>query len=199
MKLNLIYCKNINNHIDNYLNESLKIAEYQKKIKDQIIEISSGMQESLDNGGKIIICGNGGSAADAQHIAAELVVRFKENRESIPAIALTTDTSILTSIGNDLGFKFIFSRQLESIGKDTDFLILISTSGKSENILECMKEAKKIGMKTLSLIGNDSSLLDNDSDYIISIPSDVTGVIQQAHITIGQLFCMILESNELNK
>ena len=191
--------QNINNEIDNYLNESLKIAEYQKIIKDQIIEISSEMQESLDNGGKIIICGDGGSAADAQHIAAELVVRFKENRESIPAIALTTDTSILTSIGNDLGFKFIFSRQLESIGKDTDFLILISTSGKSENILECMKEAKKIGMKTLSLIGNDSSLLDNDSDYIISIPSHVTGVIQQAHITIGQLFCMILESNELNK
>ena len=191
--------QNINKEIDNYLNESLKIAEYQKIIKDQIIEISSEMQESLDNGGKIIICGNGGSAADAQHIAAELVVRFKENRESIPAISLTTDTSILTSIGNDLGFKFIFSRQLESIGKDTDFLILISTSGKSENILECMKEAKKIGMKTLSLIGNDSSLLDNDSDYIISIPSDVTGVIQQAHITIGQLFCMILESNILNK
>ena len=190
---------NINNEIENYLNESLKIAEYQKIIKDQIIKISSEMQQSLDNGGKIIICGNGGSAADAQHIAAELVVRFKDNRESIPAIALTTDTSILTSIGNDLGFKFIFSRQLESIGKDTDFLILISTSGKSENILECMKEAKKIGMKTLSLIGNDSSLLDNDSDYIISIPSDVTGVIQQAHITIGQLFCMILESNELNK
>ena len=191
--------QNINKEIDNYLNESLKIAEYQKIIKDQIIEISSEMQESLDNGGKIIICGNGGSAADAQHIAAELVVRFKENRESIPAISLTTDTSILTSIGNDLGFKFIFSRQLESIGKDTDFLILISTSGKSENILECMKEAKKIGMKTLSLIGNDTSLLDKDSDYIISIPSDVTGVIQQAHITIGQLFCMILESNELNK
>ena len=191
--------QNINKEIDNYLNESLKIAEYQKIIKNQIIEISSEMQESLDNGGKIIICGNGGSAADAQHIAAELVVRFKENRESIPAIALTTDTSILTSIGNDLGFKFIFSRQLESIGKDTDFLIMISTSGKSENIIECMKEAKKIGMKTLSLIGNDSSLLDNDSDYIISIPSDVTGVIQQAHITIGQLFCMILESNELNK
>ena len=191
--------QNINKEIDNYLNESLKIAEYQKIIKDQIIEISSEMQESLDNGGKIIICGNGGSAADAQHIAAELVVRFKENRESIPAIALTTDTSILTSIGNDLGFKFIFSRQLESIGKDTDFLILISTSGKSENILECMKEAKKIGMKTLSLIGNDTSLLDKDSDYIISIPSDVTGVIQQAHITIGQLFCMILESNILNK
>ena len=190
---------NINNEIDNYLNESLKIAEYQKIIKDQIIKISSDMQQSLDNGGKIIICGNGGSAADAQHIAAELVVRFKDNRESIPAIALTTDTSILTSIGNDLGFKFIFSRQLESIGKDTDFLIMISTSGKSENIIECMKEAKKIGMKTLSLIGNDSSLLDNDSDYIISIPSDVTGVIQQAHITIGQLFCMILESNELNK
>ena len=190
---------NINNEIENYLNESLKIAEYQKIIKDQIIKISSEMQQSLDNGGKIIICGNGGSAADAQHIAAELVVRFKDNRESIPAIALTTDTSILTSIGNDLGFKFIFSRQLESIGKDTDFLILISTSGKSENILECMKEAKKIGMKTLSLIGNDSSLLDNDSDYIISIPSDVTGVIQQAHITIGQLFCMILESNILNK
>ena len=191
--------QNINKEIDNYLNESLKIAEYQKIIKNQIFEISSEMQESLDNGGKIIICGNGGSAADAQHIAAELVVRFKENRESIPAIALTTDTSILTSIGNDLGFKFIFSRQLESIGKDTDFLIMISTSGKSENIIECMKEAKKIGMKTLSLIGNDSSLLDNDSDYIISIPSDVTGVIQQAHITIGQLFCMILESNELNK
>ena len=190
---------NINNEIDNYLNESLKIAEYQKIIKDQIIKISSEMQQSLDNGGKIIICGNGGSAADAQHIAAELVVRFKDNRESIPAIALTTDTSILTSIGNDLGFKFIFSRQLESIGKDTDFLILISTSGKSENILECMKEAKKIGMKTLSLTGNDSSLLDNDSDYVISIPSEVTGVIQQAHITIGQLFCMILESNELNK
>ena len=191
--------QDINNEVDNYLNESIKIAEYQKIIKDQIIKISTEMQKSLDSGGKIIICGNGGSAADAQHIAAELVVRFQDNRESIPAIALTTDTSILTSIGNDLGFKFIFSRQLESIGKDTDFLILISTSGKSENILECMKEAKKIGMKTLSLTGNDSSLLDNDSDYVISIPSEVTGVIQQAHITIGQLFCMILESNELNK
>ena len=189
----------ISEEVDNYLQESLKIAEYQIGLKDSIIEVSQEMQNAINSGGKIIFCGNGGSAADAQHLAAELVVRFKENRNPIPALSLTTDTSVITSIGNDFGFDLIFSRQLEAVGNKEDFLVVITTSGKSQNIIEAVKKANEMNIKVLALAGSDTSSLEEGSSYIISIPSEVTGVIQQAHITIGQIFCKILELNIINR
>jgi len=189
----------ITEEVENYLQESLKTAKYQIGLIDSILEVSQEMQNTINSGGKIIFCGNGGSAADSQHLAAELVVRFKENRNPIPAISLTTDTSVITSIGNDFGFDFIFSRQLEAVGDKKDFLVVITTSGKSQNIIEAVKQANEMDIKVLSLTGKDTSLLEERSSYIISIPSDLTGVIQQAHITLGQIFCKILELNIINK
>jgi D-sedoheptulose 7-phosphate isomerase len=189
----------ITEEVENYLQESLKTAKYQIGLIDSILEVSQEMQNTINSGGKIIFCGNGGSAADSQHLAAELVVRFKENRNPIPAISLTTDTSVITSIGNDFGFDFIFSRQLEAVGDKKDFLVVITTSGKSQNIIEAVKQANEMDIKVLSLTGRDTSLLEERSSYIISIPSDLTGVIQQAHITLGQIFCKILELNIINK
>lgn len=189
----------ITEEVENYLQESLKTAKYQIGLIDSILEVSQEMQNTINSGGKIIFCGNGGSAADSQHLAAELVVRFKENRNPIPAISLTTDTSVITSIGNDFGFDFIFSRQLEAVGGKKDFLVVITTSGKSQNIIEAVKQANEMDIKVLSLTGRDTSLLEERSSYIISIPSDLTGVIQQAHITLGQIFCKILELNIINQ
>ena len=186
----------IKSDIDAYLQESLRIANHQLNLTDEIISISNTIQNKLDNNGKIIICGNGGSAADSQHMAAELVVKFKNERKPIPAIALTTDSSILTSIGNDFGFKYIFSRQLEALGTKDDFLIVISTSGKSENIIECLKIAKALEIESMALLGSDSLAVQELTDHVITIPSEVTGVIQQAHITIAQLICFVLEKNK---
>ena len=125
-----------------------------------------------------------------------MVVKFKNERKPIPAIALTTDSSILTSIGNDFGFKYIFSRQLEALGTKDDFLIVISTSGKSENIIECLKIAKTLEIESMALLGSDSLAVQELTDHVITIPSEVTGVIQQAHITIAQLICFVLEKNK---
>ncbi len=186
----------IKSDIDAYLQESLRIANHQLNLTDEIISISNTIQNKLDNNGKILICGNGGSAADSQHMAAELVVKFKNERKPIPAIALTTDSSILTSIGNDFGFKYIFSRQLEALGTKDDFLIVISTSGKSENIIECLKIAKTLEIESMALLGSDSLAVQELTDHVITIPSEVTGVIQQAHITIAQLICFVLEKNK---
>tara|TARA_B100001996_G_scaffold382796_1_gene375728 strand:- start:1629 stop:2210 length:582 start_codon:yes stop_codon:yes gene_type:complete len=186
----------IKSDIDAYLQESLRIANHQLNLTDEIISISNTIQNKLDNNGKILICGNGGSAADSQHMAAELVVKFKNERKPIPAIALTTDSSILTSIGNDFGFKYVFSRQLEALGTKDDFLIVISTSGKSENIIECLKIAKALEIESMALLGSDSLAVQELTDHIITIPSEVTGVIQQAHITIAQLICFVLEKNK---
>ena len=152
--------RKISEEVKNYLQESLKIAEYQTGLKDSIIEVSQEMQTAINSGGKIIFCGNGGSAADAQHLAAELVVRFKENRNPIPALSLTTDTSVITSIGNDFGFDLIFSRQLEAVGNKEDFLVVITTSGKSENIIQAVKKANEMDIKVLALVGSDKSSLE---------------------------------------
>tara|TARA_Y100000389_G_scaffold205107_1_gene263263 strand:- start:4657 stop:5229 length:573 start_codon:yes stop_codon:yes gene_type:complete len=181
------------NSIDEYFKESIKIAEYQYSLKEKIISITDIIQNKIQNDGKILICGNGGSAADSQHIAAELVVKFKKERKPISAIALTTDTSVLTSIGNDFGFEYIFSRQIEALGNKNDFLIAISTSGKSKNIIEALKKSSEMGIESLVLVGQNFSTVEKYSNNIISIPTEITGVVQQAHITIGQLICKILE------
>lgn len=159
-----------------------------------IINSSANMIiDTLKMGNKIIICGNGGSAADSQHFAAELVGRYKKNRVAIPCIALTTDTSILTAIGNDFGFDFIFSRQVEAIAFKGDLLIAISTSGKSKNVLNAINIAKNKGCKILGLSGNNGEIMDNLCDFNIKIPSPNTARIQEMHLLIEHIICDIIE------
>ena len=188
---------NYQNNLD-YLKESLKIAEYQVDIVDKILEISQVCIEGINNSGKILFCGNGGSASDSQHLAAEIVVRFKNDRKPLAAIALTTDTSIITSIGNDFGFDKIFSRQVEAIGTNKDILFALTTSGKSKNVIEALNKAKEKDMTTVTFTGNNTDFVKDKSDFIISIPSEVTGVIQQSHITIGQMIAMNIENFLIN-
>jgi len=143
---------------------------------------------------KLLICGNGGSAADAQHIATELVIRMtKKNRPPLAAIALTTDTSMLTAGGNDIGFKYVFSRQVEALGQKGDVLIAISTSGASENVIRAAATAKKLGMHVVGFLGKKGGKLKNLSDVPVIIPSDDTQRIQEGHITIAHIICGILE------
>ena len=151
--------------------------------------------KALKKGKKIIIFGNGGSASDAQHIAAELVVRFSKNRKPIPALAITTDTSALTAIGNDFGFEYLFSRQIEAIGNKEDVAIGISTSGKSKNVILALKKSKEVKMKTISFCGKYVKEVEEFSDEIISIPAINTSRIQEMHITIGQMLCNAIEES----
>ena len=148
---------------------------------------------TLQNGNKIMIAGNGGSAADAQHIAAELVGRFTTERRALAAIALTTDTSILTSIGNDYGFNSIFARQIQGLGKSGDVFIAISTSGNSANIMEAVKEAKIQGVKTIGWLGKLGGALKILVDLPIVIDSNDTARIQEMHILIGHILCEYID------
>lgn len=136
---------------------------------------------SIINDGKIILCGNGGSAADCQHFAAELIGRFEKERISIPAISLTTDTSIITAISNDYGFEYIFSRQIDGLGSKNDVLIVVSTSGNSQNIINAIKSAKNIGIRTIGLTGNGGGELSNLVDIPFIVPSSNTARIQEVH------------------
>jgi D-sedoheptulose 7-phosphate isomerase len=159
-----------------------------------ILKAVDAIFNALNNKKKILICGNGGSAADSQHIATELVIRMsKPNRPAIPAIALTTDTSILTAGGNDIGFDNIFSRQVEALGQTGDILLAISTSGKSENVNRAINEAKKIGMTVIGFLGKDGGTSKNLVDVPIIIPSNDTQRIQEGHITLAHIICGIIE------
>ncbi len=160
-----------------------------------VSEVGIKMQECIANGGKILLCGNGGSAADAQHIAAEIVGRFKKERKGMPAIALTTDTSILTSVGNDYGYDYIFARQVEALCRPEDLVIGITTSGNSANVVRAMEAAKEIGATTVGLTGGTGGKLLNICDFNLVMPSNVTARIQEAHIFIGHCLCEILESD----
>ncbi len=144
---------------------------------------------------KVLLCGNGGSAADAQHIATELVIRMsKPNRGALAALALTTDTSMLTAGGNDIGFENVFARQIEALGSAGDVLIAISTSGKSENVNRAIKEAKGKGMKVIGFLGKDGGPSKSLVDIPIIIPSNDTQRIQEGHITVAHIICGILEN-----
>tara|TARA_Y100001936_G_C15913599_1_gene579986 strand:- start:328 stop:921 length:594 start_codon:yes stop_codon:yes gene_type:complete len=187
--------KILRKEIVNYLNQSSEIAEYQLTLIDEIVKVTEVCIETLNNGGKIIFCGNGGSASDSQHLAAELVGRFMKNRKPIPAISINTDTSVLTSISNDFGYNYVFSKQIEALGNEKDTLFLLTTSGKSKNIIEAGNKAKEIGLSVISMSGNNIQELKEFSTIIISIPSNVPGIVQQAHITIGQLICMNIEDS----
>jgi D-sedoheptulose 7-phosphate isomerase len=165
------------------------------------ISLSSQIQQSIEsiiqcikNGNKIILFGNGGSAADAQHIAAELIGRFKLERKSFPAIALTTDTSILTSLGNDYSYDVVFSRQCESLVSKGDVVIGISTSGNSKNVELGMKTALKKGAKTIGLLGNNGGIIKSVSDISIIVNSVDTANIQESHRVIYHIICNLVES-----
>lgn len=148
---------------------------------------------AISGGGKILLFGNGGSAADAQHLATELTVRYKADRVPIAAIALTTDTSALTAGGNDLGFEQIFARQVTALGKPGDLAIGISTSGKSPNVIEGLKAARDGGMTAAALAGKDGGDLKGLADPLLIVPSETTARIQEMHITLGQMLCGALE------
>src|SRR5438552_14935889 len=147
----------------------------------------------LRAGGKLLFFGNGGSVADAQHLAAEFVGRFGRELAGLPAIALTTDSSILTAVGNDYGFDQIFARQVQALGRPGDVAIAISTSGNSPNIIEVVKAAKKCNLKTIGLSGKDGGLLAAEADVVITIASTSTARIQECHITIGHILCELKE------
>ena len=181
-----------------FYNEVNELSLIFKKFNTKSLKIFSNLcieaSKAVDKN-KILFCGNGGSAADAQHLAAELVVKYKKKRKALPAIALSTDTSILTAIGNDYEFKKVFSRQVEAIGNKGDILILITTSGNSINLIEALKVAKKKGLKVYCLSGNNGGKIKKYLKNIIVIPSKNTSLIQVVEIFLGQLLCGYLEKN----
>lgn len=166
-------------------------------MQEKLEEASKLVVETLKNGNKILLCGNGGSAADAQHIAAELVGRYKTERKGLPGIALTTDTSALTAISNDYGYDRVFDRQVEALANKGDLLIGISTSGNSANILSALKVAKDMGCNTLGMCGKNGGKMNEVCDITLVVPSDDTPRIQEMHILIGHTICQIID-NELN-
>jgi D-sedoheptulose 7-phosphate isomerase len=151
--------------------------------------------ECIRGGGKVMLCGNGGSAADSQHLAAEFTGRFTKDRRPLPAMALTTDTSALTCIGNDYSFSDIFSRQVTGLGKKGDCLIGISTSGNSENVIKAVQSASEMGIRTIGLLGRDGGKLATMCECSIIVPSDITARVQEAHILIGHTICGAVEQN----
>lgn len=160
-------------------------------IQDCIEQIT----QAFKNGNKVLFCGNGGSAADAQHLAAEFSGRFYKDRDALPAEALHCNSSYITAIANDYSYDVIYSRLVNGIGKVGDVLIGLSTSGNSKNILEAFKTAKLKGMKTIGFTGSTGGELKNYSDYLINIPSDVTPRIQESHIMVGHIICEMVEAN----
>jgi len=181
--------------IKSILSENIALKE--KVCRDDLVASIAKLVElvvaCLKNGGKVILFGNGGSAADAQHIAAELVGRFTQERKALPAVALNCNTSILTCIANDYGFEQIFARQLEGLAKDKDLIIGISTSGNSPNVIAAISKAKEMGLKSAALTGEAGLKLTEMADLAICVPSKNTARIQEAHITIGHIICELTE------
>lgn len=163
------------------------------QLNEVVLKVGALAAHSLQSGGKILFCGNGGSASDSQHLAAELTGRFIKDRKPLAAIALTTDTSALTSIANDYAFEAVFARQVIALGRPGDLLVGISTSGNSKNICSAVEEAKAIGMTSVGLLGRDGGKLRAMCDHAIVVPSDVTARIQESHILIGHTLCGLIE------
>ncbi|GHV53812.1 phosphoheptose isomerase [Deltaproteobacteria bacterium] len=160
---------------------------------DLVVDAAKNLALCLARGGKILLCGNGGSAADAQHLAAEFVNRFELDRPPLSAIALSTDTSILTSIGNDFAFNAIFAKQVLALGSPDDILIGISTSGNSENVVRAFHAARENSLVTLGLTGRDGGKLAELSDIFINVPEESTALVQEIHITIGHMLCGLVD------
>lgn len=185
------------NYIKDYIGKSVKTKEdimASDLILKTIENACECIIEAYKKGNKILLAGNGGSAADAQHIAGELVSKFLKERSALNAIALTTNTSILTAVGNDYSHDYIFARQIQAYGNKGDVYIPISTSGNSKNIIKSIEEAKIKGLTIIGMTGQKACKMDDLCDITIKIPSDITPIIQEAHITIGHIICALVEN-----
>ena len=176
------------------ISQSAANLESLKKHADAIARAADIIVEALKDGGAIYFCGNGGSAADAQHLAAELSGRFLKNRRPLPGVALTTNSSALTAIGNDFGFDEVFSRQLEGVGRQGDVLVALSTSGNSPNVVKAVESARRLAMKTIGLTGERGSALSEKCDICLQVPSTSTPRIQEMHILVGHILCELAEN-----
>jgi len=182
--------------IEEYFQESIRVKqEALKTCLPAIKQTAELMVKTLQNQNKILIFGNGGSAADAQHIVGELVGRFLKERKALPAIALSTNTSVVTSIANDYSFAKVFARQIEALGKPGDLALGISTSGNSANVIEGIKKAEELGLKTVGLTGGAGGELKDIVDIAIWVPADKISHIQEVHITISHLLCQLVEES----
>ena len=170
----------------------IKLA-FVERYLDQIEKVAVEITERLKKGGTVYLFGNGGSAADAQHIAAELIGRFSKDRPPIRAVALTTDTSVLTALSNDYGYETVFERQIEALAGEKDVAIGISTSGNSENVLRALKRAREKGALTIAFLGKDGGRIKEVADYPFVVPSYETPRIQECHITLGHVLCELIE------
>jgi D-sedoheptulose 7-phosphate isomerase len=183
-------------HITSYLSAGADLRhKVARECGPAIVKAAVLIRDSLKSGGKILFCGNGGSAADAQHLAAEFVGRFVRERCGLPSIALTTDSSILTAVGNDYGFDRVFSRQVEALGCLNDIVVGITTSGNSPNVILAMKEAAGKGLKTIGLAGKDGGALKSCVTVPIVVPENNTARVQECHIAIGHLLCELVEED----
>jgi len=181
-------------YFDSYFNEAQKVSATLQMHSQLLSDIGSALCSAIQKGHTVYWMGNGGSASDAQHLAAELVGRFERNRAPIASVALTTDSSILTAVGNDFGFDKIFVRQIEALGRPGDVCVGITTSGKSQNVIVALEKAKSMGLTTVALIGSYTGLIWPVADFVISVPSLKTCHIQESHITIGQALCGFIEN-----
>ena len=184
--------KTIYHEFQSHLETIIRVIEH---LQDDVQFASSLVVDTLKNGNKILLCGNGGSAADAQHIAAELTGRYKTERKGLAGIALTTDTSAITAIGNDYGYDRIFDRQFEALVNECELLIGISTSGNSKNIISALKLAKQMNCKTIGFSGRDGGKMTELCDINLIVPSDDTPRIQEMHILFGHTICQIVDEN----
>nr|WP_320132407.1 D-sedoheptulose 7-phosphate isomerase [uncultured Holophaga sp.] len=178
-----------------HVRESLSLKEaFFAREMHRIVAQGEDMVERLRRGCRVLICGNGGSAADAQHFAAELSGRFVKARRALAGIALSTDTSALTAIGNDYGFEQVFSRQVEALGRPGDLLVGISTSGNSPNVIRAVESARELGMKTLALVGRDGGSLKTLADEALVVPTPVTARIQEVHQMVYHFWCEVIDA-----
>lgn len=188
--MNKLVSEKIAEHVEAISNT----MEYLEK-EDVLTEMALRCIEALRNGKKLLYCGNGGSAADSQHMAAEIVGRFQKERKGLAAVALTTDTSILTAVGNDYGYEAIFSRQIEGIGQTGDVLFAYSTSGNSKNVIEAVKMAKEMGIHTFGFLGKDGGELGKLCDISFIVPHKCTARIQEMHLLAGHIICELVEND----
>lgn len=167
--------------------------KFAKESFDSVIEAKELIEKCVKTGGKVLIFGNGGSAADAQHIASEFVNKYSADRKPLPVIALTADTSVITSVSNDRSYEEVFSRQIEALGNKNDLVWGLTTSGKSKNVIRALETAKSRGLKTLAFTGQTAKKIRSIADCVVSVPSKTTGRIQEVHITTAHIICELIE------